>query len=1007
MNDSFVRTLVLGDVEISCLLVSQKGHSTLQSALPETLPVAGLWEKAPVPAALALQVLTGGPCLTLLPANKRNNVRHDPALAALHAECLVEQKAAVVVLEQAGVQPWELMLVPVNVTQGIQSIPAFWGFSVGEKAAIVTSELLAASRLPLVFDLDETLLVAYSAHSLENRLEALRMQRHMANDAAVNDADADRRSAAVIQRTALDKECNAVAKDLALLRQYAEADMLELDGSILAATEEEIVAEGKPRTFTRPVIRLPNQGVVFTRIDPERRETSMIMRTRPGWEALRAYLTGAMDRAPAKQRFELYVCTAAEREYALEAWRILDPAAQLIPHEQRAQRVVCVPSRRKKTLSEVLGLGLGLPSDNEAPATAMPLAVIVDDRLDVWEEGVQAQVLRVQPFIPHKMPISSQAVLDESDMRRAVAEEMGRVQAVLVALRANAYFTINEEMQQPVARLAAGMAVDMQTCVENPHKLLPAPPRIAALMKQQTQQAQHAQRQARQQHAAAAILNRGAFQAAQAQQDGSAQQPPALRPSAAKKPRLVQLIENASASYGIENPRGVLQSLVKARQLAPVCPRTKSHEGDPPVQAQRFFTSEVAVGPHHEVIGLGKAPGRKEAGRRAAVSAVRFLTHSPAWQPGQDAPAAEAGPEALWAYSLRLVEPSVRSVHRGEYADPGAAPSPASDDEDAWQSPGPAKKERNGRKAPASSPVDNRSMEVAPGGLQKPSSHTPMGELRERGITEQNALSTLYQFYPGGQVEIRANESSEMRFDLTALVVLPDKSWLTGQGQSNVNKATAKRRAAMAILEQLGCKMAPGWQGIKAASEPHPQGLEKAKAQALHVAQNCEANRKQQERCPSSSKVLRERRLWDFCGRRLEMAAGAVRDGVVSVNSLVDELVRQQNDSTAYAILEVDTKPRLFWPDVARLVDLILRTDCQKQACRRVSKFLQRSVLRAKGDQQGLLGQMTLHSFNSSLDMLCKSADSVANDDERMATQLAAFAAARQVLEELKYRVAH
>lgn len=26
-----------------------------------------------------------------------------------------------------------------------------------------------------------------------------------------------------------------------------------------------------------------------------------------------------------KQRFEVYVCTAAERGYALEAWRMLDP----------------------------------------------------------------------------------------------------------------------------------------------------------------------------------------------------------------------------------------------------------------------------------------------------------------------------------------------------------------------------------------------------------------------------------------------------------------------------------------------------------------------------------------------------------------------------------------------------------------------------------------------------------------------------------------------------------
>jgi hypothetical protein len=43
----------------------------------------------------------------------------------------------------------------------------------------------------------------------------------------------------------------------------------------------------------------------------------------------------------AKQRFEVYVCTAAERGYALEAWRILDPkvspCAELLATQSRAQ----------------------------------------------------------------------------------------------------------------------------------------------------------------------------------------------------------------------------------------------------------------------------------------------------------------------------------------------------------------------------------------------------------------------------------------------------------------------------------------------------------------------------------------------------------------------------------------------------------------------------------------------------------------------------------------------
>ena len=40
--------------------------------------------------------------------------------------------------------------------------------------------------------------------------------------------------------------------------------------------------------LSRPVIRL--HGVVLTRIDPAQRDTSMIMRIRPGWDALRAFL---------------------------------------------------------------------------------------------------------------------------------------------------------------------------------------------------------------------------------------------------------------------------------------------------------------------------------------------------------------------------------------------------------------------------------------------------------------------------------------------------------------------------------------------------------------------------------------------------------------------------------------------------------------------------------------------------------------------------------------------
>lgn len=49
-------------------------------------------------------------------------------------------------------------------------------------------------------------------------------------------------------------------------------------------------------------------------------------RPRTGFQQVAKVPTGRVSRQHgAKQRFDVYVCTAAERGYALEAWRILDP----------------------------------------------------------------------------------------------------------------------------------------------------------------------------------------------------------------------------------------------------------------------------------------------------------------------------------------------------------------------------------------------------------------------------------------------------------------------------------------------------------------------------------------------------------------------------------------------------------------------------------------------------------------------------------------------------------
>lgn len=63
------------------------------------------------------------------------------------------------------------------------------------------------------------------------------------------------------------------------------------------------------------------------------------MRLRPAWEDLRSYLT-----ARGRKRFEVYVCTMAERDYALEMWRLLDPDSNLINSKELLGRIVCVKS---------------------------------------------------------------------------------------------------------------------------------------------------------------------------------------------------------------------------------------------------------------------------------------------------------------------------------------------------------------------------------------------------------------------------------------------------------------------------------------------------------------------------------------------------------------------------------------------------------------------------------------------------------------------------------------
>jgi len=82
-----------------------------------------------------------------------------------------------------------------------------------------------------------------------------------------------------------------------------------------------------------------------------------------------------------KRKFEVYVCSAADRPWALEAWRLLDPHGDLIPHDQRPRRLFS--KKDNKVLAQVLNLGR-LPSIHGAPLS-------VYDRVTLSASRIHAQ----------------------------------------------------------------------------------------------------------------------------------------------------------------------------------------------------------------------------------------------------------------------------------------------------------------------------------------------------------------------------------------------------------------------------------------------------------------------------------------------------------------------------------------------------------------------------------------------------------------------------------------
>ncbi|KAJ8477916.1 hypothetical protein OPV22_021643 [Ensete ventricosum] len=295
-------------------------------------------------------------------------------LHRLYLSCFQERKSAVVVI---GNEELHLVAMPSKV----EKVSCFWCCSVQAGLYASCLGMLNLRCLAIVFDLDETLIVANTMKSFEDRIEALSRRIDGENDP--------------IRVSGMSAELKRYIEDKDLLKQYIEMDTVSEGGRSISAQNEEVPpVPGIQEKIVRPIIRLLERNIVLTRINPENRDTSVIVRLRPAWEDLRSYLT-----AKGRRRFEVYVCTMAERDYALEMWRLLDPDAHLISTKQLVDRVVCVKSGLKKSLQHVFQDSVCHPR----------MAMVIDDRLQVWDDKDQPRVHVVPPFTPYYAPQAEMA----------------------------------------------------------------------------------------------------------------------------------------------------------------------------------------------------------------------------------------------------------------------------------------------------------------------------------------------------------------------------------------------------------------------------------------------------------------------------------------------------------------------------------------------------------------------------------------------------------------------
>ncbi|KAK9788147.1 hypothetical protein WJX73_003558 [Symbiochloris irregularis] len=467
--DESICSVLLGDRRTNGkALLFSICSSSLSTSLREGLALTGRW---PAPSGkLTPACLTSGPSVALIFDHETTGAHH-AHISALHTECTRDKSMLTAQLDDI-----ELFLIPMQAKQ--EGTRLFLGYETCSGDVAAMQVYVEPSVTPLIFDLDQTLLVAYSGKQLKELREKLEESWERAKEEHGPHAP---------QTADLELQVMEVRQNEQYLTQFAQTDCVTPAGGTLRhAVPEEVIDENTGRISMRPVVRL-SENLMFTRIKANP-DTSMIFHIRPGWWKLLWALEDSNQghlKANARQKFKVYVCTAAQRDYALEAWRILDPNRSLIPPQEYTSRIHNVYFPGTKYLDRVLGLKqLGNQGDGDQGIVAAcvsypraPLAVVIDDRPDVWDKW-WPQVIRTSDYVPH-LEVARRVHLPHQQALQEQAAELHRILENLQFIRATMYwFTLDQMM--PAAWSSQYTVEDLRT--KGP-TLIPRLPSITDVMR--------------------------------------------------------------------------------------------------------------------------------------------------------------------------------------------------------------------------------------------------------------------------------------------------------------------------------------------------------------------------------------------------------------------------------------------------------------------------------------------------------------------------------------------